>query len=204
MILAEAFGGAVLYPTSPQGYVDKGRWCRCATQDSCHSPMTISRVVCLLRITGRGNCGVKHWAVQKGWRFGGPSCNNWMRPTALPEVCHRPLAPPPARSRPQCGGPRRPLSAKAAVDADMPWWLLMTEAVRKRIRFVVMPTEGRIFAFFCFERDHKPQNSGCRYTAQSFHTALTRSRHRQSNYFALRDSFIRSPRRRAAKSIAAL
>src|SRR5258705_8371419 len=34
-----------------------------------------------------------------------------------------------------------------------------------------MPSEGRIFAFFCSERDHKPQNSGCGYTTQSFHTA---------------------------------
>jgi hypothetical protein len=34
-----------------------------------------------------------------------------------------------------------------------------------------MPSEGRIFALFCSERDHKPQNSGCGYTAQSFHTA---------------------------------
>src|SRR2546428_4658944 len=36
---------------------------------------------------------------------------------------------------------------------------------------VVMPSEARIFAFFCSERDHKPQNSGCGYTMQSFHTA---------------------------------
>src|SRR5258705_9914421 len=36
---------------------------------------------------------------------------------------------------------------------------------------VVMPSEGRIFAFFCSERDHKPQNSGCGYTTQNFHTA---------------------------------
>src|ERR1700680_2663965 len=33
-----------------------------------------------------------------------------------------------------------------------------------------MPTGGRIFAFFCSPRDHRPQNSGCVYTAQSFHT----------------------------------
>jgi hypothetical protein len=30
---------------------------------------------------------------------------------------------------------------------------------------VVMPSGGRIFAFFCSARDHKPQNSGCVYTA---------------------------------------
>ncbi len=41
---------------------------------------------------------------------------------------------------------------------------------------VVMPSEGRIFAFFCSERDHKPQNSGCGYTTQSFHTAWFPSR----------------------------
>src|ERR1700681_1831351 len=38
-----------------------------------------------------------------------------------------------------------------------------------------MPSGGRNFAFFCSERDHKPQNSGCGYTAQSFHTAWTRT-----------------------------
>jgi hypothetical protein len=38
---------------------------------------------------------------------------------------------------------------------------------------VVTPSGGRIFAFFCSERDHKPQNSGCGYTVQSFHTAWT-------------------------------
>ena len=41
---------------------------------------------------------------------------------------------------------------------------------------VVTPSGGRIFAFFCFERDHKPQNSGCGYTVQSFHTAWATSR----------------------------
>jgi hypothetical protein len=39
-----------------------------------------------------------------------------------------------------------------------------------------MPTGGRIFAFFCSPRDHRPQNSGCVYTAQSFHTGWTRRR----------------------------
>src|SRR5215467_13266035 len=34
-----------------------------------------------------------------------------------------------------------------------------------------MRSEGRSFMFFCSERDHKPQNSGCGYTTQSFHTA---------------------------------
>src|SRR5271167_1834180 len=51
-----------------------------------------------------------------------------------------------------------------------------------------MPSEGRIFAFFCSERDHKPQNSGCGYTAQSFHTAWTHSGGRRSKLFALRDA----------------
>lgn len=36
---------------------------------------------------------------------------------------------------------------------------------------VAMSSGGRIFAFFCSERDHKPQNSRCGYTARSFHTA---------------------------------
>src|ERR1700731_1435237 len=36
---------------------------------------------------------------------------------------------------------------------------------------VVMSSAGRIFAFFCCEPDHKPQNSGCSHTAQRFHTA---------------------------------
>jgi hypothetical protein len=33
-----------------------------------------------------------------------------------------------------------------------------------------MSNGGRFFALFCSERDHKPQNSGCGYTARSFHT----------------------------------
>jgi hypothetical protein len=43
--------------------------------------------------------------------------------------------------------------------------------VKTKSDLVVMPSEERIFAFFCSERDHKPQNSGCGYTTQSFHTA---------------------------------
>jgi hypothetical protein len=42
---------------------------------------------------------------------------------------------------------------------------------------VVMSSGGRIFVFFCSERDHKPQNCGCGYTAQSFHTAWVTQRH---------------------------
>src|SRR5712692_547112 len=42
--------------------------------------------------------------------------------------------------------------------------------VKTKPDLVVMPSEGRMFAFFCSERDHKPQNSGCGYTRQSFHT----------------------------------
>jgi hypothetical protein len=38
-----------------------------------------------------------------------------------------------------------------------------------------MPSAGRIFAFFCSERDHKPQNSRCSHTAQHFHTAWVNS-----------------------------
>jgi hypothetical protein len=30
---------------------------------------------------------------------------------------------------------------------------------------IVMPSGGRIFAFFCSARDHKPQNSECVYTS---------------------------------------
>ena len=37
-----------------------------------------------------------------------------------------------------------------------------------------MPTGGRIRAPFCSPRDHRPQNSGCVYTVQSFHTGWTR------------------------------
>src|SRR5258705_8543428 len=47
--------------------------------------------------------------------------------------------------------------------------------VKTKSDLVVMPSEGRIFAFFCSERDYKPQNSGCGYTTHSFHTAWTRS-----------------------------
>lgn len=36
-----------------------------------------------------------------------------------------------------------------------------------------MPSGRRIFAFFCFARDHKPQNAGCVYTSSSFHTGWT-------------------------------
>jgi hypothetical protein len=36
---------------------------------------------------------------------------------------------------------------------------------------VVMPSRGRIFAFFSSARDHRAQNSRCGYTASSFHTA---------------------------------
>src|SRR5258708_15903362 len=49
--------------------------------------------------------------------------------------------------------------------------------VKTKSHLVVMPSEGRIFAFFCSERDHKPQNSGCGYTTQSFHTAWAKRRH---------------------------
>src|SRR6266699_1180677 len=50
--------------------------------------------------------------------------------------------------------------------------------VKTKSDLVVMPSEGRIFAFFCSERDHKPQNSGCGYTTQSFHTAWVLFSHR--------------------------
>jgi len=41
-----------------------------------------------------------------------------------------------------------------------------------------MPSGRRIFACFCSERGHKPQNFGCVYTAQRFHTARVNSRRR--------------------------
>jgi hypothetical protein len=47
--------------------------------------------------------------------------------------------------------------------------------VKTKSDLVVMPSERRIFALFCPERDHKPQNSGCGYTRQSFHTAWVQS-----------------------------
>jgi len=50
--------------------------------------------------------------------------------------------------------------------------------VKTKSDLVVMPSEGQIFALFCSERDHKPQNSGCVYTTQSFHTAWATRRHR--------------------------
>jgi hypothetical protein len=37
--------------------------------------------------------------------------------------------------------------------------------VKTKSDLVVALSGGGIFAFFCFERDHKPQNSGCGYTA---------------------------------------
>ena len=37
--------------------------------------------------------------------------------------------------------------------------------VKTKSNLVVAQSGGGIFAFFCSERDHKPQNSGCGYTA---------------------------------------
>jgi hypothetical protein len=48
--------------------------------------------------------------------------------------------------------------------------------VKTKIDLVVMPSGRRIFAFFCSERGHKPQNFGCVYTAQRFHTARVKTR----------------------------
>jgi plasmid maintenance system killer protein len=42
--------------------------------------------------------------------------------------------------------------------------------VKTKSDLVVMLSGGQISAFFCSERDHKPQNSGCSHTAQRFHT----------------------------------
>jgi hypothetical protein len=53
--------------------------------------------------------------------------------------------------------------------------------VKTKSDLVVMPSEGRIFAFFCSERDHKPQNFGCGYATLSFHTAWVTSRHRAAD-----------------------
>src|SRR5262249_24502469 len=47
--------------------------------------------------------------------------------------------------------------------------------VKTKSDLVVMPSGGRIFAFFCSERDHTPQNFGCNHTAQRFHTARVKS-----------------------------
>jgi hypothetical protein len=49
--------------------------------------------------------------------------------------------------------------------------------VKTKSNLVVALSGGGIFAFFCSERDHKPQNSGCGYTAWSFHTAWANSGH---------------------------
>jgi hypothetical protein len=38
-------------------------------------------------------------------------------------------------------------------------------SLKTKTDLVVMPSGGQIFAFFCSERDHMPQNSGCVYTA---------------------------------------
>jgi hypothetical protein len=37
--------------------------------------------------------------------------------------------------------------------------------VKTKSNLVIALSGGGIFAFFCSERDHKPQNSGCGYTA---------------------------------------
>ena len=52
---------------------------------------------------------------------------------------------------------------------------------KTKSNLVVALSGGGIFAFFCSERDHKPQNSGCGYTAQSFHTAWTQTLRRRGN-----------------------
>src|SRR4029077_18044192 len=56
--------------------------------------------------------------------------------------------------------------------ADVPTGL---GGVKTKSNLVVALSGGGILAFFCFERDHKPQNSGCGYTAYSFHTAWANS-----------------------------
>jgi hypothetical protein len=43
--------------------------------------------------------------------------------------------------------------------------------VKTKSDLVVVSSGGQIFAFFCSPLDHRAQNSGCGYTAQSFHTA---------------------------------
>jgi hypothetical protein len=57
---------------------------------------------------------------------------------------------------------------------------------------VVVSSGGRIFAFFCSDRDHKPQNSGCGYTAQSFHTAWTQSGRGSRKHGALQQRVVDS------------
>ena len=51
--------------------------------------------------------------------------------------------------------------------------------VKTKSDLVVMQSGGRIFVLFSSAHDHRAQNSGCGYTARSFHTAWTRSRHWQ-------------------------
>ena len=48
--------------------------------------------------------------------------------------------------------------------------------VKTKSDLVVMPSGGRIFALFCSAHGHRAQNSGCGYTASSFHTAWVISR----------------------------
>jgi hypothetical protein len=47
--------------------------------------------------------------------------------------------------------------------------------VKTKTDLVIMPSGGRIFAFIFSARDHRPQNSGCSHTAQSFHTAWAKT-----------------------------
>ena len=64
------------------------------------------------------------------------------------------------------------------------WSAMGPGCVKTKSDLVVMPRGARISAFFCFPRDHTPQNSWCAFTVQSFHTAWTRSCHRLPRSFA--------------------
>jgi hypothetical protein len=74
-----------------------------------------------------------------------------------------------------CGLPTDELAPLAEKLLGVPVELVRTAlglgCVKTKSDLVVKPSEGRIFAFCCSERDQKPQNSGCGYTTPSFHTA---------------------------------
>jgi len=58
-----------------------------------------------------------------------------------------------------------PFSTDPAIVAYWSMSALVPGRVKTKSNLVVALSGGGIFAYFCSERDHKSQNSGCGYTA---------------------------------------
>jgi hypothetical protein len=68
--------------------------------------------------------------------------------------------------------------------SDLVWSAWGPGCAKTKSDLVAMPSAGRIFAFFCSERDHKPQNSRCSHTAQRFYTAWVMNRRTRRDQFS--------------------